>query len=76
MKRGSVIRLQSGEELDGLKVLSTSLPSMVTVEYRRGVYELDLFSIDQSFFLEQPPPTQEFHFLKEVGDRVESQTTS
>ena len=64
----AVIRLVAGNELDGLKVLSTSLPSMVTVEYRRGVYELDLFVVEEPFFLEQAPPAPDTSFLKEVDD--------
>ncbi|MDP6541509.1 MAG: hypothetical protein QF444_04970 [Phycisphaerales bacterium] len=71
-----VIRLQAGEEKDGLKVVSTTIPSMVTVEYHRGVYELDLFSLDESFFLEHPPPSPETGFLKEVGEVDDAPSTS
>lgn len=64
----AVIRLMAGNEKDGLKVVSTKLPSMVTVEYRRGVYELDLFVVEEPFFLEQAPPAPDTSFLKEVDD--------
>ena len=65
---GAVIRLRAGNEKDGLKVVSTTLPSMVTVEYRRGVYEIDLFVVEEPFFLEQAPPAPDTSFLKEVDD--------
>jgi len=64
----TVIRLRAGNEKDGLKVVSTTLPSMVTVEYRRGVYEIDLFVVEEPFFLEQAPPAPDTSFLKEVDD--------
>ncbi len=64
----AVIRLMAGHEIDGLKVVSTNLPSMVTVEYRRGVYKIDLFVVEEPFFLEQAPPAPDTSFLKEVED--------
>ena len=72
----AVIRIQSGEETNGLKVVSTALPSMVTVEYRRGVYEIDLFSTEEPFFLKEPPPTPETGFLKEVDSFEETPASS
>lgn len=72
----AVIRIKSGAETNGLKVVSTTLPSMVTVEYRRGVYEIDLFSTEEPFFLKEPPPTPETGFLKEVDNFEDPPTTS
>ena len=72
----AVIRLKAGTEKDGLKVVSTSLPSMVTVEYRRGVYEIDLFIVEEPFFLEQAPPPADTSFLKEVDDTRDESSPS
>ena len=63
---GDVIRIKVGEELDGLKVLSTKAPSIVTVEYRLGKYDLDLFDRDEPFFVENLPPSTAVDFLEEV----------
>ncbi|MDP7008993.1 MAG: hypothetical protein QGI78_05425 [Phycisphaerales bacterium] len=68
----AVLRLKAGSEHDGLKVVSTTLPSMVTVEYRRGVYEIDLFIVEEPFFLEDQPAEPETSFLKEVEQEEES----
>jgi hypothetical protein len=62
----AVIRLTVGEEQDGLKLIKTTLPSMVTVEHRRGEYVIDLFSSDEPFFREDPPPIVSDSFLEEV----------
>ncbi len=61
-----VIRLQLGEEKDGLKLLSTLEPTMVKVQHRRGTYEIDLFDDDEPFFLEEPLPISSNDFFKEV----------
>jgi hypothetical protein len=61
-----VIRLQMGEEKDGLKLLSTLEPTMVKVQHRRGTYEIDLFSADEPFFREEPLPSSTHDFFKEV----------
>ncbi|MDP7005366.1 MAG: hypothetical protein QF718_04055 [Phycisphaerales bacterium] len=63
---GNVIRIKVGEEKDGLKVVSTTAPSIVKVEYLRGEYDLDLFERDEPFFLENPPPSTSVDFLEEV----------
>jgi hypothetical protein len=61
-----VIRLLVGEEQDGLTLVSTTLPSMVTVEHRTGIYEIDLFSTEEPFFRQDPPPFASDSFLEEV----------
>jgi len=71
----AVIRLTAGTEKDGLKVVSTTLPSMVTVEYRRGVYEIDLFVSEEPFFLQEAPVLPDTTFLKKI-DEVEEVATS
>ncbi len=62
----SVIRLKSGEELDGLKVISTTPPSTATVEHRTGVYPLNLFTNEEPFFSQEPPSVISEGFLEEV----------
>lgn len=62
----AVIRLLLGEEQDGLKLVKTTLPAQVTVEHRGGVYPLDLFDSNESFFKEEPPPVTAETFLEEV----------
>lgn len=62
----AVIRLLAGEEQDGLKLVSTMLPSMVTVEHRTGIYEIDLFSVEEPFFRTDSPPIVSDSFLEEV----------
>jgi hypothetical protein len=71
----AVMRLKAGSEQDGLKVVSTSLPSMVTVEYRRGVYKIDLFVVEEPFFLQEVPNLPDTSFLIEI-DEVEEVPTS
>ena len=63
---GTVIRLKVGEEQDGLKVVSTTEPSIVNVEYRLGEYSIDLFTRDEPFFIDNPPPSTSVDFLEEV----------
>jgi hypothetical protein len=62
----SVIRLKVGEEQDGLKVIKTSPPSIVTVEHRGGEYPIDLFTNDEPFFRQDAPPVMSDNFLEEV----------
>ena len=70
----AVMRLKAGSEQDGLKVVSTTLPSMVTVEYRRGVYKIDLFVVEEPFFLQEVQELPDTSFLKEI-DVVEEVST-
>lgn len=62
----AVIRLKAGEEQDGLKVVKTTPPAMVTVEHRRGEYDLNLFSNEEPFFRDEAPPVVQDTFLEEV----------
>jgi hypothetical protein len=61
-----VIRLHIGEESNGLKLIRTHAPTLVTVEHRRGTYEIPLFDADESFFREEPLPSSTNDFFKEV----------
>ena len=72
----AVIRLKAGAEHDGLKVVSTTLPSMVTVEYRRGVYEIDLFVTEEPFFLQEVPELPDTSFLKKIDEEEEAPASS
>jgi hypothetical protein len=47
---------------------------MVTVEYRRGVYEIDLFIVEEPFFLQEVQDLPDTSFLKEI-DVVEEVST-
>jgi len=62
----AIVRLQIGEEKDGLKLVSTLEPTMVKVQHRRGTYEINLFDADEPFFREEPLPSAANHFFKEV----------
>lgn len=62
----AVIRLKVGEEQDGLKLVKTTPPAMVSVEHRRGEYEIDLFSSEEPFFREDAPPVAQDSFLEEI----------
>jgi hypothetical protein len=62
----SVIRLKVGEEQDGLKVIKTTPPSIVTVEHRGGEYPIDLFTNEEPFFRQDAPPVVSDNFLEEV----------
>ena len=61
-----VLRLQIGEESNGLKLVKTHEPTLVTVEHRNGTYEIDLFDGEESFFRKDPPPASTNDFIKEV----------
>ena len=61
-----VIRLKAGEEQDGLKVVKTTPPAIVTVEHRRGEYDINLFSNEEPFFRDDSPPVVQDAFLEEV----------
>ena len=63
----SVIRIKVGEEKEGIKLVSTHEPTRATVEYRRGEYELDLFTYEEPFFEEEAPVLREPDFLEEVA---------
>ena len=62
----AVIRLTAGEEQNGLKLVKTTPPAMVTVEHRRGIYDIDLFDTNEPFFREDAPPVVQDGFLEEV----------
>ncbi len=62
----AVIRIKVGEAKDGLKVVKTLEPALVSVEHRNGKYELDLFSAHEDFFREEPPPAAKDDFFEEV----------
>ena len=62
----SVIRVKVGEEKEGIKLVSTQEPTRATVQYRRGEYELDLFTYEEPFFEEDAPPLSEPDFLEEI----------
>ena len=64
----SVIRLGAGEEHNGLVLVSTAAPSRATVQYSRGEYEIDLFSYEEPFLLQEAHPTAEPGFLETVPD--------
>lgn len=63
----SVIRIKVGEEKEGIKLVSTEEPTRAIVEYRRGEYELDLFSYEEPFFEDEAPTMSEPDFLEEVA---------
>jgi hypothetical protein len=62
----AVLRIKTGEESEGVKVVSTSSPSIVTVEHRLGVYSIHLFENEETFFREEPLPPTANDFLEEV----------
>lgn len=62
----SVIRLKIGEEDNGLTLVATAEPATATVRYRRGEYQIDLFSHEESFFTLDVPVTKTHDFLEEV----------
>jgi len=62
----AVIRLEAGEERDGLRLVQTLPPAMVIVEHRTGEYEIELFSNEENFFIEEAPPVVQDSFLEEV----------
>lgn len=62
----AVIRLQSGQERDGLMLVGTEEPTLALVQYRGWDFTLPLFTVDESFFLDEPPPASSNDFLEEV----------
>ena len=66
----SVIRIKVGQEKEGIKLVSTEEPTRATVEYRRGEYEIDLFTYEEPFFEDEAPTLREPDFLEEVAPSV------
>ena len=62
----AVLKIKTGEESEGVKVISTSAPSIVTVEHRNGSYSIPLFETEEGFFREEPLPPTANDFLEEV----------
>jgi hypothetical protein len=62
----SVLRIKIGDEADGLKVVGTKAPAIVTVEHRRGVYDVPLFTSEEDFFRDEPLPRTTDDFFEEV----------
>jgi len=63
----AVIRLQSGQELDGLLLVGTEEPTLAMVQFYGWDYTLPLFTVDESFFLDDPLPASSNDFLEEVN---------
>ncbi len=63
----SVIRLRSGQEKDGLMLVGTEEPTFAMVQHRGGDYTLPLFTVEEPFFLDNPPPTPQDDFFEEVN---------
>jgi hypothetical protein len=63
----AVIRLQSGQEKNGLTLVATEIPTMARVQYRGGEYTLPLFTAEEPFFLDSPPPAPSDTFFEEVN---------
>ena len=64
----AVIRIKIGEEKEGIFLESTAEPAMAIVGYRRGVYEIDLFSHEETFFRVDAPEMTTPDFLEEVEE--------
>jgi hypothetical protein len=62
----AVIRLKAGEEQNGLTLIKTTPPAGVIVEHRTGKYPLNLFTSEEPFFRQDPPPLTRDDFLEEV----------
>ncbi len=62
----AVLRIKIGDETDGLKVVGTKTPAIVTVEHRRGVYDVPLFTSEESFFRNEPLPRTTDDFFEEI----------
>ena len=62
----AVIRLRSGQEKNGLTLVGTEEPTSAMVQYRGGDYTLPLFTVEEPFFLDNPPPTSRDDFFEEV----------
>lgn len=63
----AVIRLRSGQEKNGLTLVGTEEPTMAMVQYRGGDYTIPLFTTEESFFLDEPPPAPSVDFFDEVN---------
>jgi hypothetical protein len=63
----AVIRLRSGQEKDGLMLVGTEEPTFAMVQHRGGDYTLPLFTVEEGFFLVNPPPAANDDFLEEVN---------
>lgn len=63
----AIIQLRSGQERDGLTLISTQKPTKVMVQHQGGDYTIDLFTVDESFFLDEPPPASRDDFFEEVN---------
>jgi len=63
----AVIRLRSGQEKNGLMLVGTEEPTVAMVQHRGGDYTLPLFTVEEPFFLDNPPPTPNDDFLEEVN---------
>ena len=62
----AVIRLQTGQEKNGLMLVGTQEPTLAIVQHRGGDYTLPLFTAEEPFFLDSPPPVSNDDFFKEV----------
>ena len=63
----AVIRLRSGQEKNGLMLVGTEEPTFAIVQHRGGDYTLPLFTVEEDFFLQNPPPAANDDFLEEVN---------
>jgi len=63
----AVIRLRSGQEKNGLMLVSTEEPTFAMVQHRGGDYALPLFTVEEPFFVDNPPPSTNDDFLEEVN---------
>jgi hypothetical protein len=63
----AVIRLRSGQEKNGLMLVGTEEPTFALVQHRGGDYTLPLFTVEEDFFLENPPPEANDDFLEKVN---------
>lgn len=63
----AVIRLRSGEEKNGLMLVGTEEPTFAMVQHRGGDYTLPLFTVEEPFFLDNPPTTPSDDFFEEVN---------
>ena len=62
----ALIRLQSGQEINGLTLVGTEEPTTAKVQYRGGEYTLPLFTVEERFFSDNPPAASTDDFFEEV----------